>query len=159
MGIQAKYRKEGDAIIINVNGRIDYENQVPLKEELRKMIKRNQFDTTPKKLIFNFENLEFVGSSGITQFLQILKGINSQTATPPKYCNFKSEFKKMIQAFESQNEFEIFESEAHAISSYDSYPPRAHEPTQEIAPQSITLNNALDWDLLPTSIKKKPMDN
>ena len=76
-------------------------------------------DQSPKKIIFNFENLEFVGSSGISNFVQTLKEVNARSSFRPRYCNVRSEFQKIIRAFDEAQEFEFFETEERARSSFD----------------------------------------
>jgi anti-anti-sigma regulatory factor len=61
------------------------------------------------QIIFNLENLEFVGSSGISSFVQALKEFNLQAPSRPIYCNVKSEFKRIIKAFDEEAIFDIEE--------------------------------------------------
>ncbi len=117
--MQAKIEKKGNTIIVHVNGKIDHESQLVLKENLIELSKKARTDTVPNKFIFDLENLEFVGSSGITSFMQSLKEFNSSAQIKPKYCNVKSEFRKIIQAFDNEELFEIFESTDSAYKSMD----------------------------------------
>ena len=117
--MKTRIKKEGDTIIVNVDGKLNYEGQLPLKEDLTKIISNNMTDTTPKKIIFNLEKLEFVGSSGISSFVQTLKEFNQRSPSKPAYCNVRSEFQKIIRAFDEENAFDFFESEEKARSSFD----------------------------------------
>ena len=65
-------RKDGDAYIVHLEGQLHINNQTPIKENLNRLVQHSQTDSI-SKIIFNFENLEFVGSSGISYFIQILK--------------------------------------------------------------------------------------
>jgi anti-anti-sigma regulatory factor len=58
------------------------------------------------------KNLEFVGSSGITQFVQSLKAMHTQTDVVPKYCGVRSEFRKIMKAFDEENAFDFYDDEA-----------------------------------------------
>ncbi len=84
-------------------------------------------DSTPKKIIFNLERLEFVGSSGIASFVQTLRDFNANAPSKPVYCNVKSEFKRVIRAFDETGNFEFIDSleAAHSISDEHS----SHEMT------------------------------
>ena len=114
-------RKSGDAVVVSIDGKIDYETQVPLKDELSKITAsdRRNTDSAPTKVIFNLKNLEFVGSSGISNLVQTLKDFNSRSEVRPRYCHVRSEFQKVIKAFDEQSLFEIFDTEERALNSFD----------------------------------------
>ncbi len=111
--MKSKIQKQGDTIIVSVNGKIDYETQEPFKEDLARIAKQNKSDATPSKIIFNMENLEFVGSSGITQFIQTLKDFGAKTDQKARIINASSEFKKVMRAYDDSALFE-FEEQARA---------------------------------------------
>ena len=94
-----------------MDGNLDYEMQDPLRENLEEVLADSQKDSVPKKIIFDMKGLEFVGSSGITNFIQTLKDINDKAIVKPTYTNVKSEFKRMIRAFDDSQGFQIDESD------------------------------------------------
>jgi anti-anti-sigma factor len=110
--MKARIKNNADAIILYFDGKVDYESQNQVCNTLQNTIEKNKTDATPKKIIVSFENLEFVGSSGITQFVQSLKAIHADTDVIPKYCGVRSEFQKIMQAFDSEHEFEFFTDES-----------------------------------------------
>lgn len=112
-------RKVGDTLIVSLDGRLDYEIQEPLRNELGELAARIRTDSVPKKVIFDLENLEFVGSSGISSFIQMLKEFNIQTPTRPRYCNVRSEFKRVIKAFDNEEVFDFYENMERARQSFD----------------------------------------
>jgi anti-anti-sigma factor len=112
-------KKNGDTIVVNMNGQVDFETYVPLREDLSKLMNETITDSAPKKIIFNFENLEFVGSSGISSFVQTLKEFNANSPTKPRYCNVKSEFRRVIKAFDEGDLFEFYDNEDRAKKSFD----------------------------------------
>lgn len=112
-------KKNGDVVIVSMDGRLDFETNAPLREELSKLIRPNKTDSTPKKIIINLEKLEFVGSSGISSFVQTLKEFNSISPSKPRYCNVKSEFKRVIKAFDEEQAFEFHDNEERAKKSFD----------------------------------------
>jgi anti-anti-sigma factor len=111
--MKTQIKKNGNTIIVSVDGRIDYETQ----ENLRSIIKKT--DRIPHKIIFNFENLEFVGSSGISNFVQTLKDFSSHAPVKPRFCSVGSEFQCVIKAFDEEEVFEFYDTEERAIRSYD----------------------------------------
>ena len=52
-------------------------------------------------------------------FVQTLKEVNRDAPTRPRYCNVKSEFKKIIEAFDEEQAFEFFDNEERARNSFD----------------------------------------
>ena len=117
--MKTELKKQGDTLIVTMNGRLSYESQGPLKERLTKVINHKKSDEIPTKLIFNLKDLDFVGSSGISSFVHTLKGINQKQNIETKYCNVGNEFRKIIQAFDDEQEFEFFSSEQDAHESFE----------------------------------------
>ena len=113
--MKSQIKKVGEAIVVDVDGKLDYETQDAFKERLRELaMKRNQSktDSVPTQIIFNMEKLEFVGSSGITQYIQTLKDFAHKTDEKAKIMNASSEFKKVMKAFDDEDVFEFDESSA-----------------------------------------------
>jgi anti-anti-sigma factor len=117
--MKTQIKKIGDTIVVTMDGKLDFETNIPLRENLAKLARQAHQDSVPKKIIFNFENLEFVGSSGISSFVQALKEFNVIAPTRPRYCNVKSEFKRIIKAFDEDHLFDIYDNEDRARKSFD----------------------------------------
>jgi anti-anti-sigma regulatory factor len=117
--MKARIKNTAEAVVLYLDGKVDYETQDDVCDFINKTLIRskqenvgpNKTDESPKNIILNFQNLEFVGSSGITQFVHSLKAIHSDTQITPKYCGVKSEFQKIIRAFDDKNAFEFFDDE------------------------------------------------
>jgi anti-anti-sigma regulatory factor len=90
---------------------VDYETQDEVCRLINSTISKNKENQAARNVILNFKNLEFVGSSGITQFVQTLKSIHQNTDVVPKYCGVRSEFKKIMKAFEAANDFDFYDDE------------------------------------------------
>lgn len=113
-------KQKGDTVIVTIDGHLDFETHVPFREDLAKLLSDSSHnDSVPKKFIFNLENLEFVGSSGISSFVQTLKDFNSNAPMKPKYCHVKSEFRRIIKAFDEEEIFEFYDSEDRAKKSFN----------------------------------------
>lgn len=120
MAMKTNFKKQGDTLIVSMDGKLDVEAHEPLKADLQKLMRQQaQQDASPKKIIFNLENLEFVGSSGISNFIQTLREFNVRAPEKPRYCNVKSEFRRVMQAFDENDSFEFFETEERARKSFD----------------------------------------
>ena len=110
--MKARIKNDKDTIVLYIMGKVDYESQDSVCDFINTTIEKNKKDETPKKIIVNFQNLEFVGSSGITQFVQSLKAIHHDTDVTPKYCGVKSEFQKLMRAFDEEQEFDFYDDES-----------------------------------------------
>ena len=117
--MRTNVKKIGDTMVVTMDGKLDYETQEPLKQDLLRLAKNVNTDSTPTKIIFNLENLDFVGSSGISAFIQTLKDFGSRSTTKPRFCNVKSEFRKVMKAFDEEEAFEFFDNEDRARKSFD----------------------------------------
>lgn len=117
--MKTNIKKSGDTIIVSMDGRLDFEAHVPLREDLSKLISTQKKDEVPKKIIFNLENLEFVGSSGISAFVQTLREFNATAPAKPRFCNVKSEFRRVMKAFDEGEVFEFYDNEERAKKSFD----------------------------------------
>jgi anti-anti-sigma factor len=116
--MKTRMKKDGDTVIVSMDGKLDFETQVPLREDLQKLIRQSQ-DSVPLKIIFNLERLDFVGSSGISAFVQTLREFNQSAPVTPRYCNVKSEFQRVIRAFGEEDLFEFYDNEDRARESFD----------------------------------------
>lgn len=117
--MKTQIKKKGDTIVVSMDGMLDFGTHVPLREDLSKLLATSKRDTVPSKIIFNLEKLEFVGSSGISSFVQTLKDFTTGAQTKPRYCNVKSEFRRIIKAFDEEEIFEFFDTEDRARKSFD----------------------------------------
>jgi anti-anti-sigma factor len=109
--MKAKIKHNNDILILSLEGKIDYETQDDACAVINKAIEKNKTDETPKKILVSMKDLQFVGSAGITHFVEQLKKIHVQTDVTPKYIGVKSEFQKIMKAFDEENEFEFFDDE------------------------------------------------
>ncbi|MBU6374504.1 MAG: STAS domain-containing protein [Bdellovibrionales bacterium] len=116
--MKTQIKKSDGAIVVEVNGKLDFETQQPFKEDLRKIIQQSKTDSVPTQVIFNLKKLEFVGSSGISNFVQTLKDFNQRAGVKPRYCHVGSEFQKIIRAFDEQDEFDFYDTEERARKDY-----------------------------------------
>jgi anti-anti-sigma factor len=112
--MKARIKNTHESIIISLDGKVDYETQDEVCNLINRTVSQNQnrTDQSAKKIVLNLKELEFVGSSGITQFVQSLKAIHQQSDIVPKYCGVRSEFKKIMKAFDETNEFDFYDDEA-----------------------------------------------
>ena len=124
MSLKTKIRKEGQVTVVDLDGFLDYQFTKPFKDKCKAYIKTQKSgkattDESGDKIIFNFKNLEFIGSTNISEFIKTLKEFNTG-GNKPKYCGLKSEFVKLFKAYEGRKYFDIYENLDSAIKSFDS---------------------------------------
>jgi anti-anti-sigma regulatory factor len=111
-----------DVVVVDLEGYLSFEEPEDIRVRLgalKNSLTRQSTGKSPRKIIFNFEKLEFVGSSGITPFVQALRDFNGSVPVRPRYCNVRSEFRKVMKAFDETNLFEFYENEDRAKKSFD----------------------------------------
>jgi len=117
--MKTQIKRIGDTVVVSMEGKLDFETHLPLREDLDRLIHPPKHIHAPNKIIFNLENLEFVGSSGISAFIQALQEFNSHAPSRPRYCKVGSEFRKIIQAFDEMELFDFYEDEDKARKSFN----------------------------------------
>lgn len=115
MAMKTNIRKDGNSVVVMLEGRLDFETSDVFRESLMKLEKQ----VGDSRVIFDFSNLQFVGSSGISAFVQALREFNTRATSRPRYTNVKSEFRKIISAFDENNTFEFWETTERALKTFD----------------------------------------
>jgi anti-anti-sigma factor len=110
--MKASIRNDGDFTILDISGYLDFENSRPVAESIGELYSKNQ----GSKILINLEELEFVGSSGISAFVKSLRVFN-RMRIKPVYFGLKSEFIKLFRLFEGADPFEIFDDLTAAKSA------------------------------------------
>lgn len=108
MAIKTNIKREGNQVIVAIEGSLDFETADLFRDSLEELHKQAQNHS----VTFDFEKLAFVGSSGISAFIQLLREFNGRVPARPKYLNVKSEFKRLISAFDDQKTFDFLDSPA-----------------------------------------------
>ena len=112
MSLRASLVNQGDITVIALEGKLDFESQDVLRENIISLSKQG------RKLVVDMELLSFVGSSGITHFIRSLYELQERGYSTPRLCNVKSEIRKIIGAYDINNDFTIFESRESAITDF-----------------------------------------
>lgn len=81
-------------IIVHMSGGLDYENSLPLRQELQELSNKNPTCT----ITLDMHALDFVGSSGIGIFVETLHILNKNKAQI-KLSNVKTEFLKVFKLY------------------------------------------------------------
>lgn len=95
MAMKAQIRTDSQGnITIHMNGGLDYENSLPLRQELQVLTQQNPAST----ITLDMHSLDFVGSSGIGIFVETLQILNKNKAQI-KLSNVKTEFIKVFKLY------------------------------------------------------------
>ncbi|MFG1484101.1 STAS domain-containing protein [Halobacteriovorax sp. HFRX-2_2] len=113
MTMQARVRTDSTGnITVHIEGGMDYENIIPLKQELASIT-----NTHPTSLItLDLTALNFVGSSGIGVFVDTIKALNKRR-DQVRLSNVAPEFLKVFKIYNFDameiliNEFETDDTE------------------------------------------------
>lgn len=111
--MQARVKKKGEITILELFGNVDFESAKPFHDQCTTFIK----DANHQRVVFNMKGLRFVGSSGISCFIQTLREFN-HLSIKPRFCGVGSEFKKMFRIYSPEETYEIFASEDEAAGSF-----------------------------------------
>ena len=111
MSLRANISKEGDVTILEFHGKLNFENQAELRANLVEILQSG------KQVVVDLNGLDFIGSSGVTNFIQTVREVSQETGLTPRFCNVSREFKKIMQAFRIQQD-SIHESRAEATKSF-----------------------------------------
>lgn len=96
MTMKARVRTDAlGNITIHMEGGLDYDNCIPLRNELESMLKTN-----PTSVItIDLHSLDFVGSSGIGHFVETINALNKRREKI-KLSNVKNEFLRVFKLYE-----------------------------------------------------------
>lgn len=108
--MQARIEREGEIVVVHLSGRIDIETSDPFREACLSHLKET-------KVIFDFTNLSFVGSTGLMPFIGTIQDFSNSNSKGVKLSGLGSEFRKLFSSF-PLGELEIFDTHSQAINSY-----------------------------------------
>lgn len=120
--MEAKVENQNGIFVVNLSGRLDFEKADQLKERCLKAF-------VSRDVIFNLRELNFVGSSGITPFLELLSELNKTNGRRFKICSVGVEFMRLFESATGPGEgIEIYRdvNDAHrafqgdALGGYES---------------------------------------
>jgi len=112
MSLRASISNQGNVTVISLQGKLDFESQDILRENIMGLMKEG------RQVVVDLEDLSFIGSSGVTQFFYALAEFHNADRTPLRFCNVKSELRKIINAYDLKKTFAIHSSREDALSGF-----------------------------------------
>jgi anti-anti-sigma factor len=104
--MQAKITRDGECYVVHLIGRLDIETAQPFRKTCLEQL-------VGRKVVFDFNQLSFVGSTGILPFLEIMQDFARTNRNALNFCNVGSEFRRILSAT-SLSEIEVFDTQALA---------------------------------------------
>lgn len=108
--MQARISRQGEVVVVHLSGRVDVETAEPFRDACLNQL-------VELKVVFDFQNLSFVGSSGILPFLETMQEFAGRNANGFKLCGVSSEFRKVF-ASTPLHVIQIFENHHQAIQAF-----------------------------------------
>jgi anti-sigma B factor antagonist len=81
-------------ITVHMEGGLDFENGLPLRQELEDLVNTNP----SSQITLDLHSLEFVGSSGIGHFVETIQAINEKRSSI-KLANVRTEFLRVFKLY------------------------------------------------------------
>ncbi len=88
-----------DAVVMSFAGFLDFESVGQFSEAMSRL-------ELSKKLVFDFRDLEFVGSSGITSFIDTIDKFYQKHEGQIRLAGVGSDFKKIIERYDCSRSIE-----------------------------------------------------
>lgn len=111
MSLKTNISHEGDITILEFQGKLNFEDTVQLHEDISALLQLN------RQVVIDFNELDFVGSSGIVGFLQTIREVGLKHGRMPRFCNVGREFRQILEALRIGAD-SIHESRTAAAASF-----------------------------------------
>lgn len=123
-------KQDGKVVVFELEGHLEFETTVHFQEACKNILKK-QPET---RLVFNFQKLRFVGSSGINHFITTMKDLLLLSPNP-KMIHVSTEFDKIFNAYRTgKYPFHIYEDLEAALLAFDNpktTKAKKHNPNRE----------------------------
>lgn len=128
MSMQARIHTDSQGnIIVHMEGGLNYDNTLPLRKELESLSGQN-----PQSLItLNLNKLDFVGSSGISHFVETIQALN-KNRNRVRLSGVSEEFIKVFKLYK----LEALEAMIHSFDNDDT-----EELSMQFAGRKKTFQN------------------
>jgi len=104
-------KKEGNVCIVDLAGEVDFHSV----ESFRTACMRDFIETN---VIFNMKDLQFVGSDGLSSFMQTMGDLKQYTHL--KLCCVSSEFSQLFANHYTMKHMDIYQDEQSAVIAFHS---------------------------------------
>lgn len=128
--MEAKVNHHNGVYTVSLKGKMDFESADALKSQCnRHFLQQN--------VIFDLNDLNFVGSSGITPFLEMLGALLRHNGTSLKVCSAGTEFIRVFEAG-GLNGLEVYENEKQARQAFEYHLQQIREQARQAEAAKVT---------------------
>ena len=114
--LRARIKTEGDILVVQFSGRVDVESAIPFRVACRQALAK-------KKVVFDFAQLSFVGSTGMLAFLEALRDYCRENVGQVKFASIGMELHRVLSATSLIN-IEVYELATQAVEAFRNPPMR-----------------------------------
>lgn len=107
--MEAEVEEKGDVVVVRVQGRFDAATAPQIEKQVNSII-----DTGHFKLIFNFENVDYLSSAGMRLLLSVSKKLDKLEGKVVA-CNMNDEVLEVIKIAGFNQILEIYPSEEESF--------------------------------------------
>lgn len=108
--MELNLKKNGNAIIIYLEGRLDVHLSADIEKEINKLIAAE----SASHFILNLKDVEYMSSSGLRIFVSTMR-ILKERKRKLVLCNMNSAVRKIFEVVELTDMFDIFNNENDAL--------------------------------------------
>ena len=101
--------QDDHVVIIDLKGAVDFASAEPFRQTCIR-------ELSQKNIVFNLQNLHFVGSDGLSSFMDTMELLQRQSRL--KFCCVSSEFKKLFADDHMMKTMDIYENEQSATEAF-----------------------------------------
>jgi anti-sigma B factor antagonist len=97
MSMKANVLRDANGnIIVHMQGDLNYDHSLPLRNELQNIADRNP----NSKITIDLGAIDFVGSSGICHFVETVKALKQSSKSDINLANVKPEFIRLFKLYD-----------------------------------------------------------
>ena len=102
-------KNENNIYIVDLKGEVDFASAEPFRETCINNLSK-------KNIVFNLRSLNFVGSDGLSSFMDTLNELKKHSSL--KFCCVGSEFMRFFNTYNETRDLVIYEDEQSAKNSF-----------------------------------------
>jgi len=110
--VQIDVTKEGDVVVVTVEGDLDSSSAPDLRARFEELIEQRE-----NQYVIDLTGVPFMDSSGIAALVNLFKRVRIG-AGDVKLCGFQEEIEKVFKLTRLDRVFDIFDTRAEAVASF-----------------------------------------
>ena len=112
--MELNIKKVDNVVVIYLSGRLDVHLSAEIEKEINNIIQTEK----QAHLLLNLKDVEYMSSSGLRIFVSTMR-VLKESKRKLKLCEMNSAVKKIFEVVELMDMFDIFDSEAEALKTFE----------------------------------------